>query len=320
MRRRILGVIPYFLAGVTVGVFIDRILGGPGGNSGFAAVVSAVAAAFALSGPLLQERMRQGAEEQRELKLERKEHAVQIAESTLRWLGRASYSGNVGWAPLPERPIASLQVILGDNSPPTPVESLAYWQYAVEHFTGDPEVGPAWRALKEGLEERASLKAELDSFSAQRLREAFIATFGPGFVPGSVWDASGPARSYWEQGILDRLRYTFDPRSFADQEVKFAPGPESPGGTRYTITYGGSVTLASTTEQGLLEPGKFGSMCSEFRQDPAFRARLAKLQGLDETLSELAKVFSQSAWRFYERVSGSKQIPGSCGLCPRPEE
>jgi len=77
-----LGPLPYFLGGVVVG-----ILAGPAGDSGLAAIVSIVAAAFALSGPLLQERMRQGSEDRLVLRTERKDHAAEIADMTLRWLG-----------------------------------------------------------------------------------------------------------------------------------------------------------------------------------------------------------------------------------------
>jgi hypothetical protein len=320
VRLRFLGAIPYFLAGVAVGVFVDRILGGPGGNSGLVAVVSAVAAAFALSGPLLQERMREGAEEQRELKAERRDHAIQIADSTLRWLGSVAYSGKIGWASTPGSALSPLEVNLGEGASRTPVETLAYWRYAVEHFAGDPEVGPVWTDLEKMLGERAALKSELDNLSAQKLREALTVSFGTGFVPGPVWDESAPARCYWEPGLLDRLRYPFDTRSLQTQETNFSPGPETPGGKRFTVLYGGSVQLASTSEPGLLDLEKFRTMCSGLRQDSELRPRLAKLEELDGALTESTREFARVAWSFYERVSGSKQIPGSCGLCPKPED
>lgn len=193
MKWTVWGTLPYFLGGVAVGIFVDRILGGPAGASGLATVVSAIAAAFALSGPLLQEHYHQTHDDELLLRQERQEHAVDIADTTLRWLGSAFFRPDTAsWRPDPGSGLDGLLVQTADSGS-APVESLQYWVFALDHMKEDPAIAPAWASLSASPGKRCDLKSELDQWTALRLRETIGATFGSGFVPGSGYIIPPPA-------------------------------------------------------------------------------------------------------------------------------
>ena len=311
-----LGPLPYFLGGIAVGVFVDRAIGGPGGNAGFAAVVSIVAAAVALSGPLLQERMRQGSEERSILREERKEHATDIAETTLQWLGAVWFNPDTSrWSPSRVSPLTGLSYT-GGNTGNNQVELLQFWRYALEHIAADPDVGPAWAELARHLGERAQLKAELDGLTARKLREAIERTFGSGFVPSMSWTPPRSPRCYDQSTTLGRLRGLVDVGSLKLQETNYSAGPETSAETRFSI-FCGPEELIATSEPGLLDVERYRRMYSDLRKDNEFRTRLAKIQELDDALRLETTAFGPVAWAYFERVRGTKHIPGMCGLCPK---
>lgn len=316
MRWTGIGTLPYFLAGVAVGVFVDRLLGGPGTSEGLALVVAAVSAAFALSGPLLQERLRQGNEQALLLRAERKEHAAEVASTTLAWLGSISYlAGGSSWSASPTEWLEGVNVVIaGDRT--VNISQLQYWRYAVEHFAADPDVGPAWAKLAESLQHRAKLKTELDRFTAQKLAQALEAKFGVGFQPGMSYAPDRTPRTYSQADILRRLRSPLDLGSIRLNTITFNPGPESPQEERSLIQYG-PEEWASSSVPSVLELDRFKRMYTELRSDTEFRTRLAALEEQDRIMSQKVREFGQLAWGYYERVNGMKQIPGECGLCPR---
>jgi hypothetical protein len=319
MRAPNLGSLPYFLGGVAVGIFVDRILGGPAGDSGLVVVVSAVAAAFALSGPLLQERIRQGSENRLILREERKDHATEIAETTLQWLGGIWFNPDTSkWSAFPASPLAGLSYS-GGNGSNNRVELLQFWRYAVQHFAADADVAPAWNSLTASLSGRLHLKVELDALSAQQLRGAIESTFGNGFVPGLSWESPHPPRCYDEATTLGRLRGVTDTGSFKQNEVKYGGGPESSDEMRYVINYG-PEELISSSEPGLVDLEKYRAMYSSLRTNAEFRSRLADLQAQDAAIRSEVANFAPIAWAYFERVKGTKQLPGTCDLCPKLDD
>ncbi|MGA7477042.1 MAG: hypothetical protein WBW47_07525 [Thermoplasmata archaeon] len=320
MRWTVWGTLPYFLAGVAVGIFVDRVLGGPAGASGLATVVSAIAAAFALSGPLLQEHYHQSHDDERLLRQERQEHAVEIADTTLRWLGSATFRPDTAsWRPDPGSELDGLLVQTADSGPPS-VESLQYWVFALDHMKADPAIAPDWASLSASLRKRRDLKSELDQWTALRLRETIGATFGSGFVPGRGYMLPPPATRFYDpNATLGHLRGPVDVGSFTFQSQPYSAGPEGPSGTRDSISYGPNV-LIGTTETGLLEVGKYRTMYLGLRNDPLFRIKLASVEDLDEEVAKATARFASAAFQYFERVRGSKSLLGTCALCPKFED
>ena len=316
MRWTIWGTLPYFLGGVAVGIFVDRVLGGPSSSAGLTTVVSAVAAAFALSGPLLQERYRQGHEDYLILRQERQDHAIEIADTTLQWLGNISFRPDTGeWVPGAASELSGLLVI-GPGGETRPVVALQYWPYALEHSAADAPIGPAWTHLAEQLRERRDLKSSLDQWSAQRLATAVNAALGPGFEPGTPWLLPPTSPKVFDsKTTLGRLRGPVDTSSFKLETQNFNAGPEGPSGTRHFICYGPEVLIA-TTQDGILDLEKYRTMYTGLRNDPEFRSRLLKVEDYDKSIGDETREFAETAFAWFERVRGSKKIAGHCELCP----
>ncbi|MFI5418304.1 MAG: hypothetical protein ACHQ2Y_05355 [Candidatus Lutacidiplasmatales archaeon] len=319
MARSWMTPLPYFLAGIAVGIFVDRILGGPGSSTGLVSVVSAVAAAFALAGPLLQERMRQGSEKGLLLRGEQREHAVEIADTTLMPLGTAFFAPDTFQWMETAAPVCGIRTNRPGASN-TPIETLPFWDAVQEHFEFDTEMKPVWSKLNELLEERSRLKAELDTEGERSLREALNSTFGGGqFLRARSYEADAPLRTYSPWEMLPRLRQQSDLGQIKMDEVKSNRGPELGQEDRTRITYGPEEWVSCRNRE-ILDLEKFRVLYRELRNDQAFRAKLARIEELDGLIREKVQTFAWVSWAYYQRVKGSKVILGTCLLCPKPLE